>query len=1019
MVTGSGTELTRLGMPGKYGWAADAGAVMSAWAALVGVEALRVATVDRSLLAGSWEVAQARRLVAPIAVAMLAPLAVLAGFTGRLVVRAARDGSARAMVATSLASAFAALGYGVSFGPHMRPLSVRIPFVALLGLIGGAAGYAAPRLVARLPRGALASAGAVSAVAAWWADARVLPRLYPAFHLGLLVLLLAGAAVAATALVRPLPRAAGPPPARSFEGSVGHVGVLVAAFACIAWVPGAARRLRLADNLRLVLEERTVLLRRAVELAALVAPPPPLDDATSQRGGSPDVGVGEIPRALDWSGHDVLLVSVDALRADHVSSYGYRRSTTPSLDALAREGALFESAYCPTPHTSYSVTSLMTGKAMRPLMALGLGGGSETWATQLRRYGYRTAAFYPPAVFYIDADRFGAFEESRLDFEYAKVQFSTAEERVREVARYLEEAPPTPVFLWVHLFEPHEPYVMHPSHPFGGSDPKAVDAYDSEIAYADSAIGKLVAEVRAKRPGAVVIVTADHGEEFGEHGGRYHGTTCYEEQVRVPLVVVGPGVPARRVPSVVQTIDLLPTVLSALGVPRPARVRGRDLGPLLGGGAAAPDPGLAYAETDDYALVARGMDRLICARRVSACALYDVSLDPGEKADLAATRPETTRELRGLLAGIEREAGHFEAGAAPWPDPIRRGLLRDGDAAQDAAALLDDASAPIRRKAAEVMFLLHVPSLAPETRRALARDEDREVQDWCALALVRMGERPSTTAESLLLATDPVWRRRAAIAFASQGDGRGAGELAAYWREQAPPHGGLDVEDAKELLTAIGRIRAVEAVPALVESLPFVPLRPFIADTLGAIGGVRARGPLLRLFEGERYETARAHEARALLALGVRRELYAPLVRFAGMPEPMIDAIAIARNAKLLEPATGGLSLERPQVDLETRLTLPSDPLAGHAHPQSWRLLVLGAGEGGDKTGEWDELSGSVEDRPLGSGADAGQVHIRELGDGFNGAKEQSGGAIAVRLHEPHGILAVWVVSRAQSAEPF
>ena len=83
---------------------------------------------------------------------------------------------------------------------------------------------------------------------------------------------------------------------------------------------------------------------------------------------------------------------------------------------------------------------------MRPLMALGLGRGSETWATQLRRYGYRTAAFYPPAVFYIDADRFGAFEASRLDFEYAKVQFSSAEDRVREVASYLESAPMAPVF---------------------------------------------------------------------------------------------------------------------------------------------------------------------------------------------------------------------------------------------------------------------------------------------------------------------------------------------------------------------------------------------------------------------------------------------------------------------------------------------------------------------------------------------------------------------------------------------
>jgi hypothetical protein len=1003
--------------PAKWAWAADAGAVIAVWGALIGVEMALVGTVDRSLLAGSWEVVQARRLVAPIALAMLVPAAVLARLVGSALVRASRDKWARRGVAVAAGLALGALAYGVSFGPHMQPPSVRIPFVALLTALGAVGGYAAPWAVRRISPRALAAAGAVVGVSAWWADVRVLPRLYPAFHLGLFVLLLASTAVSASALLRPAPF---PPRGSSSALSAGRsprlaaclVAALVVAAACIAWVPFAARKLRLADNLRFVLEEKTVWLRRAVELAALVAPPPPLDEDMGRQEAvaHTSAGVGEIPRALDWTGHDVLLVSVDALRADHVSAYGYTRPTTPNLDALARQGALFESAYCPTPHTSYSVTSLMTGKAMRPLMALGLGSGSETWATQLRRYGYRTAAFYPPAVFYIDADRFGAFEERRLDFEYAKVQFSTAEERVDEVLRYLEEAPPMPVFLWVHLFEPHEPYVMHSSHPFGGVDPKPVDAYDSEIAYADAAIGKLVAEVQRKRPGAVVIVTADHGEEFGEHGGRYHGTTCYEEQVRVPLLVVGPGVAPRSVPSVVQTIDLLPTVLSALGIPRPARVRGRDLGPLLRGGASTEEPGLAYAETDDYALVARGKDRLICARKVSACALYDLRQDPGETTDVGPTHPELTRELRGVLAGVEREAGRYEAGATPWPDPIRRGLLRDGEAAKDAAALLDDASAPIRRKAAEVMFLLHAPSVAPETRRALARDEDTEVQKWCALALVRMGERPSARATSIFAESEPAWRRRAAIAFASQGDARGAGELAAFWREQAPPHGGLDVEDSKELLAAMGRIRDVEAIPALVDSLPFVPLRPFIADTLGAIRDARARGPLLQLFSTERYETARAHEARALFALGLRRELYAPLSRFAGLPEPMIDAIAIARDAKLLEPSSGGVSLERPEVDVATRVTLSFDPEVDPSHvPRPLRLLVLAAGPGG-------ELSGSIGNRPLGAGVEAGAVHIREVGSPPEEAKQGTHVTFDLDLHEPRGILAAWVVRRLEGS---
>jgi hypothetical protein len=994
----------------KWTWASDAGAVMAMWVALVIGEAALLGTVDRSLFAGNWEVAETRRIVAPIAIAMLVPVAVVLSLARRFVARALREGWARVTVAGTIGLASGALAYGVSFGPHMRSLPVRVPFVALVALVGSAVGYTAPRVASSLSPRTLAAGGGVVAALAWWADVRVLPRLYPAFHIGLFVLLLAGAAMSAMAWVCPHPLRAGPErPARS-PLAVGFVVVLLMATACIAWVPSFARRLRLADNLRFVLEEKSVWLRRAVEIAAILAPPPPLDESTAGEDRSFRGVVGEIPRALDWRGHDVLLISVDALRADHVTSYGYVRPTTPNLDALALEGALFENAYCPTPHTSYSITSLMTGKAMRPLMALGLGRGSETWATQLRRYGYRTAAFYPPAVFYIDADRFGTFEESHLDFEYAKVQFASAEERVDEVSRYLESAPSSPVFLWVHLFEPHEPYVMHPSQRFGGSEPKAIDSYDSEIAYTDAAIGRLVTAVRAKRPGVAVIVTADHGEEFGEHGGRYHGTTCYEEQVRVPLLVVGPGVQGTRVTSVVQTIDLLPTVLSALGVPRPARVRGRDLGPLLRGTAGAEDLGLAFAETDDYALVARGPDRLICARRVAACALYDVSRDPGERADTGQARPEVMRELRGILASIEREAGRYEAGATPWPDPIRRGLLRDGDAAADTAALLDDASVPIRRKAAEVMFLLHPPTLAADTRRAMTRDEDREVQDWCALALVRMGESASARAESLLRESDSAWRRRAAIAFAGQGDGRGAGELAAYWREQAPPGGGLDVEDAKELLAAMGRIRDTEAVPALIESLPFVPLRPFIADALGMIADPRARTPLLRLLGEERYETARAREARALLAIGVRRELYAPLARFAGMPDPMIDSIAIARDAKLLEPSLGGLSLDRPEVDVKATVTLRIDAAGDPARTTPLRLLVLVNAEDPAKEG----LSGSVGGEPLGPGADVGAVHIRELSARQGGKARADGGSLTMRLHDPRGILAAWVVARAE-----
>ena len=192
----------------------------------------------------------------------------------------------------------------------------------------------------------------------------------------------------------------------------------------LALAPSMARRLSLADNLRLIFLDRGPLMGLGVELGALLAPPPPMEVAASVDEARPE---GRLD--IDWRGRDVLLISVDALRADHVGAYGYARPTSPHIDALAREGALFLRAYCPTPHTSYSVTSMMTGKNLRPLIVQGLGKDSDTFAGILRTYGYRTAAFYPPAVFFIDQELFASFEERHLDFEYARVEFSDPRER--------------------------------------------------------------------------------------------------------------------------------------------------------------------------------------------------------------------------------------------------------------------------------------------------------------------------------------------------------------------------------------------------------------------------------------------------------------------------------------------------------------------------------------------------------------------------------------------------------------
>jgi len=975
-------------------FATDVGGVLATWIAFLALENLVVGVAERDQFAGSWEMAHARYFVSPVAIAAVVPLAVAVVALGSL--WAARR--ATALVAFAFAVG-GALAYGVSGGRHFASWAVRAPFMAVVAALAAALTFLAVRRVPLdRPRSA-AVVGALVASLAWLADALVLRRLYPALHLGLFGVALAGCALTYLAF-----RNAGR------VTTVIAVAALATAAVCAARVRVSARMVARDDNLRRVLVETAPLLGRAVLVAARIAPPAPLDDdatdtAVTAAAVTPKTGA----RALDWTGRDIVVVTIDALRADHVSAYGYPRATTPNIDRLAARGTRFEHAYCPTPHTSYSVASMMTGKYMRPLLAIGAGDDSETWASYLRHYGFRTAAFYPPAVFFIDEHRFRAMQQSGLGFEYKKEEFAAPALRRQQVAEYVASAPrDKPLFLWVHLFEPHEPYVRHPEHPFEGE--ASVDAYDSEVAAADAVVGSIVEEVERRRPNAVFVVSADHGEEFGDHGGRYHGTTVYEEQVRVPLVVAGPGVATRVVATPVQTIDLLPTTLSALDVPPPARVRGRDLGAVLAGTAPAKEDGLAFAETDDYTLLARGDHRLVCVRKIASCTLYDVARDPRQQHPVEGRR-ERVAELRRLTAAIERENGRLEASALP--EALRRGLQGDRDAAEDVAALLDDARVDIRREAARCLFRLIAEGTAQQLRRALARDEDADVRKWSALALVRLGDAlgvPGAAAdagaggaagslvESLLHDPDARFRLAAGVALATRGDARGESELVKRWEAAFVPgasgHG--ELEEARELLEALAKLRTKSAAPVLARSLEDVRLRPYVVEALGAIGDARAKEPLLAAFAEERYVHVREKEARALVLLGAKEELRAPLARFAGVPEPLPNALDVAKDAGLLVPARGGWvapDRDAPPSHVDVEL--------GVAGSGPARLLALGA-----------------EGAPLRVTVDGADVTASGSGPQWAVELPAVGPRTRVVVDHAGGTRALWVVRRADEIPP-
>lgn len=889
----------------RIGWAEGFGLAYAAVLLVVWLELLVVLLVAGDRLSTFWELYAGLIRLAPVLLLSAALAALVGTAAAGACVRAVRSRLARGAVAGLLAGFAALVAWGVSTGRHFESWPLRVGFVTTLAAVAAAGGYlAAPHLGVLLARGRWLAAGASLLVvfSLELINRFVLVRLYPAFHLGLSALT-AVAAVGLTPVFLALRPSLAEPSQRARRITAGILIALVLGLGLLA--RRGAEGLSHFDNLRLLLTEQAPLVGHTVELAAWLAPPEPLqaDACVGQGCESGDIDASAAPRSLDWRGRDLLLISVDALRADHVGAYGYDRKITPNIDELARKGAVFLHAYAPTPHTSYSVTSMMTGKYMRPLLLQGSGQDSDTWATLLRTYGYRTAAFYPPAVFFIDTNRFQAFRDGYLGFEYRKVEFLEGPPRVAQVDRYLSDLSAAQrTLIWVHLFGPHEPYEAHPAHPFGDRD---VDRYDSEIAAVDQTVGELVGRFRQRSPDGVVIITADHGEEFGEHGGRYHGTTVYEEQVRVPLIVSAPGsISPVRLTEPVQTIDLLPTVLSALEIPKPPRIRGRDLGPLMTGKASAGE-GFAFSETEERAMLAIGASRLVCERKLGACRLYDLAKDPTQQRDFASEQRERFEQLRQRLNELTASHGRYEvqglrAEGKGWPSAILRGIAGEADAAPEIAMLLDDADRAIRRKAAELLFELRRPETAPALRLALSRDEDPEVRNYSALGLTRLGE-GAPLAFELARSADPRWRRLAALALAETGDKRGEGTLIGWWLDPAD----RDFERSREILHALGTIRSKDALWPLVQSLDDVRLRPYIARALAAIGDEAARGALANALAKERYQGARVAIARALVDLGAEYELAPPLARFLGVPDPLPGGLEMAMKAGILEHVGG------------------------------------------------------------------------------------------------------------------
>jgi arylsulfatase A-like enzyme/Flp pilus assembly protein TadD len=375
------------------------------------------------------------------------------------------------------------------------------------------------------------------------------------------------------------------------------------------------------------------------------------------------------PAAQAMRPFHVVLVTIDTLRPDHLHCYGDSKIETPTLDSIAAGGALFENAVTQTPLTPPSHASIFTGLYPTVHHVRDTGGfilgPSTTLATILHQQGWDTAAFVSSAVLkklFGFSQGFAVYDDQMPKPSNSRDVVEDPERRagdtVDRAIHWLDAQSGKPYFLWVHLYDPHQPY--QPPSPF--KEKYRDRPYDGEIAYADHELGRLFEAVHKKSPAekTIVAVMSDHGESLGEHGEYTHGVFLYDATLRIVFLLSGPGVPAGvRVKQQARTVDFLPTVLELLGGKAPASIQGASLLPSFAG--SETPTAVSYAETL-YPKINMGWAELRAIRtnhwkyvRAPKPELYDLSQDPAETTNViqahTAERERFEAQLKAVVGG--------------------------------------------------------------------------------------------------------------------------------------------------------------------------------------------------------------------------------------------------------------------------------------------------------------------------------------------------------------------------------
>ncbi len=437
---------------------------------------------------------------------------------------------------------------------------------------------------------------------------------------------------------------------------------------------------------------------------------------------------------------DVFLITIDTLRADHVHCYGDENIQTPTLDGLAKDGIRFAQAFTPSPITNTSHTSILTGllPSTHGVTDFGvpLAASHPTLAALLKKNGYHTAAFIGAVI--LDSKSLAPGLDRGFDFydnfpaqSHAKSRWGRVERRGQDVVQHAEAwmtaHPAGPHFLWVHLYDPHDPYEPPPPYSQTYKD----RLYDGEIAYADSALSGFIGYL--KRAGrynnSMIVVVGDHGEGLGEHHEDTHGIFLYDSTTHVPLILKLPaqGHPNQVVKAQVRTTDILPTVVDWLRMPPPERLDGASLRPYVEGMEQTEQQDrTAFGETD-YPLRfgwaplrsvrAEGF-KFIEAPRPE---LYDLRADPGESTNRYQPSDIAVQKFRVMLAQVKTNASSPSGSSAAQNSERSSDALKALGYSAETTGLpgsgLPNPTLPDPKDKIEEQNLLHAAMLASDDNR--------------------------------------------------------------------------------------------------------------------------------------------------------------------------------------------------------------------------------------------------------------------------------------------------------------